>query len=174
MNIHLQKPTLDHEAEIRMYVEEFLAAADKRQIPGAGGVEDASSYSEWVLAKDKLEYRGNISEDGVLATQFIALDTEDRIIGFIQLRHRLNESLRNIGGHISYSIRPSERRKGYGSEMLRLCLGEAAKLNITSVLVTCDATNAGSEKVIRTNGGILENTCIGKTGSLKKRFWIHL
>lgn len=81
---------------------------------------------------------------------------DGNIIGFITLRHWLNNKLLKYGGHIEYSIRPTERRKGYGSEMLGLALDEFRNRRLDRVLVTCRKENIGSSKVILNNGGIFK------------------
>jgi predicted acetyltransferase len=77
------------------------------------------------------------------------------------------------GGHIGYAIRPSQRLKGYGTEILRRTLLEAAKLGLHKVLVTCNADNLGSIKIILANGGIFDEE-ISSPHSKKKisRYWL--
>lgn len=91
----------------------------------------------------------------------------DRLLGFIALRHELNDFLLRQGGHIGYSVRPSARRRGVATAALRLMLTEAAARGIDPVLVTCEATNAASRRTIERCGGVLENQIDGKL-----RFWI--
>ena len=79
----------------------------------------------------------------------------------------------HFGGHIGYSVRPSQRRKGYATEMLRLVLEEARRLGLKQVLVTCDAANEASRRTIRTNGGVLDGA-IAEAGRLTQRYWIAL
>ena len=78
------------------------------------------------------------------------------ILGTLRLRHRLNENLREVGGHIGYSIRPSERGKGYATRMLSMALPKARRLGLSRVLITCDQNNHASARVIEKNGGVLE------------------
>ena len=106
---------------------------------------------------------------------FFLLDTErDRLLGAINIRHYLNDDLRKEGGHIGDGIRPSERRKGYATEMIRLALIECRKLGIDKVLMTCDKDNIGSAKAIINNGGILENEFINSDGEIEQRYWITI
>lgn len=91
----------------------------------------------------------------------------------MNIRHDLNDYLLKYGGHIGDGIRPSERRKGYATEMIRLALEECRKLGLTRVLVTRDKNNIGSAKSIIRNGGILENEVLEK-GVIKQRYWIAL
>lgn len=96
------------------------------------------------------------------------------MVGICNIRHDLNqEFLQNIAGHIGYSIKPSERRKGYAREQLRLALLEAQKLGLSQVLVTAADWNIGSQKTILANGGVYENTYYDKANNENmKRYWI--
>lgn len=93
----------------------------------------------------------------------------------IDIRHRLNEFLLNFGGNIGYSVRKSERRKGYATEMLKLALKKCIELNIKKVLITCNKDNIGSAKTIISNGGILENEIFDPDDNkMTQRYWITL
>ncbi len=76
-------------------------------------------------------------------------------IGRVSVRHALNENQLPIGGHIGYDIRPSERGKGYGRQILKLALPKAREIGLKEVLLTCDSNNTASRKIIEANGGIL-------------------
>lgn len=89
--------------------------------------------------------------------QFVAFDENNQALGFLNLRLRLNSKLRQEGGHIGYSIRPSQRGRGYAKEQLRLGLLEAKAKNILEVLITCHKTNSASRAVILANGGRLKD-----------------
>lgn len=96
--------------------------------------------------------------------------TEDQIvIGFLQLRHTLNDYLRETGGHIGYSIRPSYRGSGHATRALTLALDRARVLEMGQVLVTCDDDNLASIKTIESRDGLLEDVRDGK-----RRYWIKL
>jgi predicted acetyltransferase len=88
-------------------------------------------------------------------------------LGRLSIRHELNEMLLEVGGHIGYDVRPSARRRGHGTEMLRQALPMARQLGIDPALVTCDVDNIGSRKVIEANRGRLEDERHGKL-----RFWV--
>jgi len=94
-------------------------------------------------------------------------------IGRVSIRHRLNARLRRAGGHIGYEIRPSKRRKGFGRIALGLALPFARKLGLRNVLLTCDANNVGSYKIIEHWGGKLKNV-VTVEGKKKRRYWVRL
>ncbi|MEV0599790.1 GNAT family N-acetyltransferase [Streptomyces sp. NPDC050315] len=91
----------------------------------------------------------------------------DTFLGRIGLRHELNDYLLELGGHIGYYVRPTARRRGHATAMLRAALPVARALGIQSALVTCDTTNTASRKVIEACGGIFEDERGGKL-----RYWV--
>ncbi len=93
------------------------------------------------------------------------------MVGAVNIRHYLNDSLLLDGGHIGDGVRPSERRKGIASKMISLALLECKKLGIEKVLMVCNKNNIGSAKSIKNNGGILENE-IFVNGVIVQQYWI--
>lgn len=170
-HIELTLPTPEHEASVMEYRDECIA--NQSTIHGSGDLDTFGTYDAWL---DKAKRDHDAPDQGrVAATQYIALNDAGRLVGMIQLRHDLNEYLLNFGGHIGYSVRPSERRKGYASQMLARCLDEARALGISRVLITCDTDNIGSRRVIEKAGGVLENTVDSPTtGKQTLRFWVGL
>ena len=80
-----------------------------------------------------------------------------------------------FSGHIGYSIRPTERRKGYNKINLYLGLIEAKKLGLDKVMLGCNATNLGSDKTIQALGGILERAEIDpRDNELDNIYWINV
>ena len=113
-------------------------------------------------------------EGKVPQTDFFLVRNQTTIIGRSSLRHWLTPALENVGGHIGYRIRPTERRKGYGTQLLALTLVEAGKLGLERVLLTCDSDNIGSRKVIEHNGGQLASeSSEPPDGILVARYWIE-
>lgn len=88
-------------------------------------------------------------------------------LGRLSIRHRLTDHLLRVGGHIGYEVRPTARRRGHATAMLRASLPHAQRLGIDPALVTCDDTNIASKTVIERNGGQLENLLDGKL-----RYWV--
>ncbi|MDZ5662450.1 GNAT family N-acetyltransferase [Nocardioides sp. S-58] len=91
----------------------------------------------------------------------------DSYLGRLAIRHRLNDFLLDVGGHIGYDVRPSRRREGHATAMLRAALPWARRLGIDPALVTCDVDNHGSVRVIEAAGGELEDV-----RGVKRRYWV--
>ena len=132
-----------------------------------------NNYEDFAYYLEHLEYK-EPPEGLVPDSTFFCFDEKRNLmVGAVNIRHDLNDYLLKYGGHIGDGIRPSERRKGYATEMIRLALEECRKLGLTRVLMTCDKNNIGSAKSIIRNGGILENEVL-EEGSIKQRYWIAL
>lgn len=138
--------------------------------PGAMALK-GRSYEQWL--RDTVAMRLSPPEGLVESTAYFFVDRGRRILGAIDLRHRLNEYLLRFGGHIGYGMRPSCRGKGLAPYMLALCLEKAKEQGAARVLVTCDDENAPSAKTIEACGGCLENK-VGEGGRLTCRYWIDL
>lgn len=111
-----------------------------------------------------------LPEGHVPQTTFWLIDNGE-YIGETRIRHYLNENLRKVNGHIGYSIRPSKRRQGYGKSILKLALAKAKELGIEKALLTCDASNIGSKKIIEAAGGIFDSEGPGDNGP-KLKYWV--
>lgn len=172
--LKLITPSKEHEEQAFEYIKEFHKY--NSEINGSGGLKRYDNYDEWLLKLERDTDLGNIPEDRIPAnTYFLVRMQDNRIIGMINIRHRLNEYLLNEGGHIGYSIRPTERKKGYGTLLLKLGLERCRELNLDKVLVTCDKSNIGSARVIQNNNGILENEIYSEAFSqLIQRYWINI
>ncbi len=160
--------------EIRAYRLETLATDG--YINGGGGlsqIDDAQAWIEHSRNMMKAEY---VKEPHVESTEFIYVRESDRrIIGTTQVRRRLNEDLLISAGNIGYSIRPSERRNGYGKRMLASALDYCRWLQLEKVLVTCSEDNEASRRTILANGGVYENTLFDEEdGDNIERYWITL
>lgn len=163
----LRRPTLaDKETVLEMMVE-----FEQAQSPHDGGFweTEAFSYEEWLETNMQKEMGINLPENRVPSIQFVSFDDVGRALGFLNLRLKLNEGLLNHAGHIGYSIRPSERGKGYAKEALRQGLQIAKEKNIKKALVTCSTENPASRAVIVANGGLFEDVRNGA-----ERYWIDL
>ena len=166
--LKLVKPTHDYKKQVLEYKKEFEKYNES--MDGTAGLANASSFEEWFEACEDNSAEETVRDGLVPATTLLALDG-DKLVGMIDIRHRLNEYLMQVGGHIGYSVRKSERCKGYATEMLKLGTSIANDLGIRRVLVTCDKDNIASSKVIIKNGGVLENE-VNDTDRIVQRYWI--
>lgn len=169
--LYLARPSIHLEEEYLAFYKEWVNSGET-MVPWV--IEkDPSNFDEMVQNLVDNEKGLNLPDGWVPDSTYWLLN-KDKIIGAVNIRHRLTESLLNGGGHIGYGIRPSERRKGYATKLLSLSLKEAKELGIKKALVVCDKTNLGSLKVIIKNGGIPDSDFIEENGNIVKRFWIDL
>ncbi|HEY8238695.1 MAG TPA: GNAT family N-acetyltransferase [Candidatus Limnocylindrales bacterium] len=157
---------------------------DEFRAEGRGGADDRSAIGRylrehslaWLSDAAFRDFTGAIRaeqfEDTPRPAGFVP-DTELWLVdgkawlGRVAVRHRLTPNLLEMGGHIGYDVRPSARRRGHATAMLREALVVARDLGIGPALVTCDVGNVGSRAVIERNGGVLEDERAGKL-----RFWV--
>ena len=165
--MELRRPTIvDREAVLDM-----MAEFEQTQSAHDGGFWDTENfvYEDWLESNQNQEMGINLPEGWVPAIQLVAFSGKGQALGFLNLRLRLNNFLLEKSGHIGYSIRPSERGKGYAKETLRQGLQVAKEKNIKKVLVTCSVNNPASRAVILANGGLLEDVRNGV-----ERYWIEV
>jgi predicted acetyltransferase len=146
---------------------EFEAAGEHRY---ALALQDFAAYLRGVEAGR----RGSGLPNGWVPGAEFWLEHADQVVACARLRFGLTPDLEHEGGHIGYDVRPSMRRRGYGTALLRLTLLEARAVGIERIRVTCDDDNVGSINVIERNGGRLDGRGISKvTGKCVRQYWIE-
>lgn len=170
----LTKPTDEYSTQIAEYRQEFLDAGDS--MDGCGSLRVMENPFDFIKKCKDYESEDTLQEGRVIATQFLLIRIcDNRLVGMIQVRHYFNDYLEKYAGHIGYSIRPSERRKGYAKQMLKMALPFCREIGLDKVLITCNDGNIGSEKTILANGGVYESTIHEPNENVElKRFWIKL
>ncbi len=170
----LIKPSEVYASQIAEYRAEFIACGDS--MDGCGSLCRLDNPYDFIKKCSDYEKPETLPEGLVIATQFMLVRVSDnRILGMIQVRHYFNDYLSKFGGHIGYSVRPSERRKGYAKEMLKMILPFCREIGLEKVLITCIDGNIGSEKTILANGGKYESTVYEPDEKVYlKRHWIAL
>ena len=167
----LVRPSIEYADSFAAAVREF--AADGTVMNGAGlwhvddpVAEGIDRVVEDLLRRESVEH----AEDPArVPCSYFWIVEDGELVGFLAMRHELNEWLLNEGGHIGYSIRPSRRRQGHAARALGLALDEARAIGLDRVLVTADEENRPSWRAIEANGGVLEDSRAGK-----RRYWIDL
>lgn len=170
----LVEPNEEYAEQIAEYKQAFLDA--NSSMDGCGPLRRCEDSLTYISECRKYTSYETLPEDWVLTTQFFYIRKADnRLVGMIQVRHYFNDWLSKFGGHIGYSIKPDERRKGYATSMLKAVLPYCKEIGLDKILISCIDSNIGSEKTILNNGGVYESTVYEQDRKRNlKRFWITL
>lgn len=156
MTIRLVRPTQELKKKAIDFRQEFFDN-DETIINGSELLDKTDNYEDWlkaVTANTKVE---TVNPSWVVTDTFFAVDETNKIVGIIDLRHTLNDFLKDLG-HCGYSVRPSERRKGYATKMLRLLLSVAKDIGMSELYLSAERDNTPSIKTITKNGGAYERS----------------
>jgi len=171
MDIHeakLIEPTGKLNPELVAMAEEYRAGGDERF---REVIEDFPGYMHQVA----FYARGVSLPPGHVRSDTFFLVHGEKIVGRSALRHQLSPALEHEGGHIGYDVRPSVRRRGYGTLILALTLEKARDLGLERALLTCDTDNIASARIIEKNGGVLAGRVVSqRSGKLISQYWIEL
>lgn len=136
------------------------------------GFDEARVFSAYLRQLDA-GARGEDVPVGFVPASFYVGVVGDTVVGRVSLRHELNAFLAKVGGHIGYGVRPSQRGRGYATEMLRQTIPLCAARGISRALITCDVDNTASQRVIERCGGVLESvTADPELAVQKRRYWL--
>ena len=171
MTLELREPALALVDSYRGLVREFLVHGEPL-IPWVltFPAEDPAA----LIGRFEACARGEDIPDGFVAhsTYWLVRDGAE-VVGVSNLRHALTAKLRVEGGHIGYGVRPSARRRGVATELLRQTLVRARAMGIPRALVTCARTNEASVRTILANGGRFDSEeFIADRGEVVQRYWI--
>lgn len=155
--ICLVRPTLELKVQALAYREEHFQRGEKI-IYGSELFDKTENYEEWLASVTQNTDPETVSENWVVTDTFFAIRKSDgKIIGIIDLRYTLNDFLKDLG-NCGYSVRPSERGKGYATEMLCRILRVAKEAGMKELHISVEKENAASVKVIQKNGGMYERS----------------
>lgn len=157
-----------HWPQFREYREEFWAEGKYTE------VTDEAAYGKWLNELADAKAGRNLMPGWVASTMYFAF-TGSQIVGRITLRTELTETSKLDGGHIGYEVRPSARNRGVATQMLGLMLDRLQTQGWDRVLLTCDANNGASERVMLKRGGVFSGTCVSpRSGNVMKQYWISI
>jgi predicted acetyltransferase len=170
----LLKPDASMCGEIKAYRQEFLDTGDS--MDGTGPLLRMEHAEDWLAFNRDAEDETKKPENWVVSEQFAYVRKSDgKTVGMIQFRHYFNDFLERYGGHIGYSVRPGERKKGYAKRMLSECLNVCRTFGLENALITCLVDNEASRRTILANGGVYESTVFcERDGVYLQRYWIKL
>lgn len=157
MDLILIRPTRELKEQALEYRQEHFDYNEKI-INGSELFDQIPSYEEWLTAVTNNSRPETVSDDWVLTDTFFAVDQQKkRIVGMIDFRHELNDFLANFG-NCGYSVRPSERKKGYATEMLRQLKQVAYEAGLKELHLSVERSNIPSIHTIIKNGGKVERS----------------
>ena len=171
-------PSMEKKDEIIDFLNEFAEYGSDLNGSGAldkifEGLTFEEALDSCLKLKDE-EYAKSINRSPS-KTFLLVRENDNRIVGTINVRWNLNESMLQFGGHIGYSIRPTERRKGYNKINLYLGLKKAREVGLDKVMLDCSANNVGSDKSIKALGGVLERSEVDPyDNELTNVYWIDV
>jgi predicted acetyltransferase len=167
----LISPSIDSEATVASFITE-MRECDEALVPWILE-ECADDFAAFLAYLEEQSNGIGLSPGFVPSSTYWLVDDNAEVVAVSNLRHALTDSLRVVGGHIGFGVRPSVRRRGYATEALRQTLLQAYKLEINDVLVTCDKGNIGSEQAIIRNGGVFDSEeYLESHGAIVQRYWI--
>ena len=154
--IKLIRPSKELKEKALAFKKEFFDN-NESVINGSELLDNTDDYDQWLAAVTANTNPATVNPVWVLTDTFFAVDDNEKIVGIIDLRHELNDFLKDCG-HCGYSVRPSERRKGYATEMLRQLKIIAKDSGMKDLQLAVERSNESSVKTILKNDGVYERT----------------
>lgn len=172
-NLRLVLSDVKYKNEYLDFTSECLEDLKETFFDSVIPISDEETFENDINKLINMRIGKDLPDNWVPQSTYWLLENGGRIIGVVIIRHKLNERLRFRGGHIAYYIRPSERNKGYGNQILSLALERCRDLNLQRVLLTCRKDNIPSSRIIKNNGGQFDSEDIDNT-QIIQRYWIEL
>jgi len=168
MNFSLVRPAEELGQQFMNMADEFRMAGEAHYLDEDILSQGLGKYLEWLRNGEVAE---NLPPNLVPWTAYWAM-SDTRLVGFSSLRHWLSPWMAEFGGHIGYRVRPSARRFGLGTHLLRLTLSKAFERGINPALIVCTPENTASVATIKKNGGIYDRETERDDGVRLHRFWV--
>ena len=172
--LELVRPMPSYKNSAEGFKQEFYNCGE--QVINGSALLDQMEYDEWLENTRRNNSPETVRSDWVVADTFFAVRKNDgRLIGTVDIRHNIdNGFLSKYGGHIGYAVRPSERRRGYATQILKMALAHAKSIGLTRVMLGCYSDNLASIKTIEKCGGVLTETKPYADGKPMNVYWIAL
>lgn len=171
--MQLVKPCKEYEEQYIDYIREVEENKETNKL-GEILKRDNETFKEMLDRIENLSKGKNLIGMMKTTTCFWMIDN-NKIVGSINLRHELSEFTYYTIGNIGYYVRPSERNKGYATKALSLAKEFYVSLGMKKILIICSKVNVASEKVIISNGGVLELEMLAfDRKTILRRYWINL
>ncbi len=150
------EPSLAYAEEISSYRQEMLAAGS--DFDGCLSMKRMPNPEEYVkYCAEFANPARKLKENDARVTVLLCIRKADnKMVGCMQVHHVLNQQMKNFTGHVGYSVRPSERRKGYARQMLARAKDFLSSFGFTEIFVSCLPENEASRRTILANGGELQ------------------
>jgi predicted acetyltransferase len=170
MGVMLQKPQLQHLKSYLSFIDEMRGLGEKVWHSFFPSTEETDElFIARLLRAETAPLSGLVPE-----TTYWAIE-DGQVLGRIALRHALNQDLEEFGGNIGYEVRPSARKRGIATEMLKQILETPKAKQIGRVLLTCAPANLASNRTIQKNGGVLTKCAfVAKWRRETNYYWITL
>ena len=154
--LRLVRPTEEWKEKALDFRQEFFDHHEM-VINGSELLDKTERYEDWIQSVTDNMSAETVSPDWVVTDTYFAVDESGRVVGIIDFRHTLNDFLKDLG-NCGYSVRPSERGKGYATEMLRLLLKTAREKGLKELHLSVEKDNVPSVRTIVKNGGVYERS----------------
>lgn len=167
-----ESPNLSHEALVMDYKREMLENQDP--LNGTGGLGRYDAYEDWLKhLEDKKHLR--MEGDTIPTSEYLLLDQQNTLYAMVNVRHFLDDELRQTYGHAGASVRPKYRKQGYAKLALSMALEVIQSLGEEAAMISCSVFNLGSRKTIEACGGIFEHIVMDHEDNVEMRiYWIYI
>lgn len=163
-HLYLKQVDLDDIDLLIEYNNDF-----RKHYPNKNFSINENTFNDWYNELKKTRE----SENSMHIIPFWFMKDEKPIgLPIIKTNIEANEEYNKYGGHISYVIAPSYRKKGYGTICCHLAIEKCKEYGLKEVTIHCDDRNIGSSKIIENNYGVLKDVYIynGEEKSFIGRF----
>ena len=145
---YLEKITKTRKTEIIEYIKEFYE--NNSQINGVGRLQDYVTKEKEEFDKWHEKIKKEEKDELPKICYLLIRKKDNKLIGMANIRMKQNLEDYKYG-HIGYSIRPTERNKGYGKIQFYITLKELQKNDIKECIMNCEKSNQSSKSIIKTN-----------------------